>query len=585
MSGLLGYPHSPPGIVAVGHGAGNGLDVDQGGLIGSLHGFDSICQFFHVGGSIAVSAVTPGYHGEIDGQIFSGKSSGFFIPVSVFIGEAGDSLTSLQVVDALASVVVQHDQVDLQTLLQACDKFGMEHLEASVSQNGVYFPVRLGNFDSQSCIDFISHAGEGIFNVVNPVFPASPDSLKIAGQASGSGHHDGILGQKLVVQFTQDPGLSQSVGMIQGIQPIYFLIPLFSGFGDFSGIAALVPSLSKLGGQGFQGQLCIGENRHSVHFISIQRVDIDGDHIHLFMLIRPFGAGAEVVEPGSDSQDQVGFGCQFIGSRSSGQAGSPHVVWIVKEHHPFSGLSFAERNVEFFRKFDELCSCIRVSDAATGYDEGFLLLHDQVSSPLNHGRIDISSLHIVDSFFKKFHRVIIDFALNILGQTESHGSHFRRVGQNSHGIDTGSHQLFRPCDPIPVFAYWFEGIVGGDVVIMRLFDLLQHRIRLPGCIGFSGQEQDRQTVGGGSSCCGNHIQGSRTDGTGDSHDLLSSLLFGKTQGNVSHSLFVLSLIVPEAVLIAFQGFPQPYHVAVAKDSANSLDELDFFPVHIDVLIV
>ncbi len=67
-------------------------------------------------------------------------------------------------------------------------------------------------------------------------------------------------------------------------------------------------------------------------------------------------------------------------------------------------------------------------------------------------------------------------ALNILRQTDHDGAGFHGIGKNTHGLRKGGQQLGWMSDAVEIAADRTEAVVGGDVPLYRMLDLLQHRI-------------------------------------------------------------------------------------------------------------
>ena len=104
---------------------------------------------------------------------------------------------------------------------------------------------------------------------------------------------------------------------------------------------------------------------------------------------------------------------------------------------------------------------------------------------------------------------------------------FSRICKNSHCIDQSGHDHLRSCDPIPVFADWFECIVRTDGKAAALLQLLENRVRLARCKSICREYKKRNIIYSCCCTCCYHVCSSRSDGGSACNDFLRLLCFAK----------------------------------------------------------
>ena len=198
--GHLGVTHAPPGGIAVGHGLGQDLDVEEDGdvlyLLGILEGGH---QLFHGADGVALAAVSLRHLGVVD--VHEVAEQTVLIAIAQLGAQRNVAVANLQVVDAAEGGVVEQADVDLLVLLAGGDQLTVEHIEAAITAEGIDLVlVANGQLHAQSAGHLVAHGGIAVLHVVGVNAGGTPHPLHIAGQRAGGANgnvalaHHGIDG-------------------------------------------------------------------------------------------------------------------------------------------------------------------------------------------------------------------------------------------------------------------------------------------------------------------------------------------------------------------------------------------------------
>ena len=134
-------------------------------------------------------------------------------------------------------------------------------------------------------------------------------------------------------------------------------------------------------------------------------------------------------------------------------------------------------------------------------------------------------------------------------------------------------------------AHALKSICYRAAVVVKKFGLLKHRVRLAAGKGVAGQHQQRNAVGGGAATSGNHIGRARADGGHAGNNGLAIHLLGISHSSQRHILLILALIKFQVMAPLLQRLTHAHHAPVAKNAKDAADELAFYAVTFDILIV
>ncbi len=165
--------------------------------------------------------------------------------------------------------------------------------------------------------------------------------------------------------------------------------------------------------------------------------------------------------------------------------------------------------------------------------------------------------------------------LHVLGQRDRDGARLGRVGEHAHGRERDRVQLIGPLHAVEEARERAERVVHAHARVVRVLELLQHRIRDPRREGVARQEQRRQPVGRCEGRAREHVGGARPDGRGARVGREAAVHAREADGLVHHRLLVAGLVVRHEVGILRVGLHErladPGDVAVAEDPEDAGD--------------
>ena len=189
------------------------------------------------------------------------------------------------------------------------------------------------------------------------------------------------------------------------------------------------------------------------------------------------------------------------------------------------------------------------------------------------------------SLLEEVLREVKGLTLNILAKCDAACTCFSRICKNSHCIDQSGHDHLRSCDPIPVFADWFECIVRTDGKAAALLQLLENRVRLARCKSICREYKKRNIIYSCCCTCCYHVCSSRSDGGSACNDFFAVALFCKSGSNVTHTLLISSLKNLQLSRICIQCLTKSYSNTVSEDREKSFYEFCLHSVHGNILII
>ena len=116
-----------------------------------------------------------------------------------------------------------------------------------------------------------------------------------------------------------------------------------------------------------------------------------------------------------------------------------------------------------------------------------------------------------------------------------------------------------------------------------MLELLQHGSLIPRRVVVARQQQYRQPVNGGPGRTGEHVGGTRADGSRACQRCQPVLFLGKSHGGVHHGLFIARLIVRQLLPVLPQSLAQPGYISVPEDPKHGRDQSACLAVTLAVL--
>ena len=162
--------------------------------------------------------------------------------------------------------------------------------------------------------------------------------------------------------------------------------------------------------------------------------------------------------------------------------------------------------------------------------------------------------------------------MGILTKRQSHRPAVGRIRHHPQGTRQGSQDMFGPRNPVEIAADRAEAIIGADRRIVKILDLLQHRIGRAAGKNIARDQQDRHPVHMRQSRRRHHIQRPRPDRGGDSHRPPPLHRLGIGNRGMGHRLLVLAAPGRQSLANPMQRLPQTRHVAMAENRPDTRDK-------------
>ena len=290
------------------------------------------------------------------------------------------------------------------------------------------------------------------------------------------------------------------------------------------------------------------------------------------------------VVAGSHADHKVGFLRQVVRRLTAGDADAAQIHRMRPLDGGFSRLRLSKRDLEPLRERAERAVRLGITHAAAADQDGFFRCTDGLRGLCHRFARRRAALDPMDALLKEAHGVVVSFALDILRQRDAHRASVGGVSQHPERARHRAHQLIGPVHAVKIPAHRAERVVGGEPQVVRLLDLLQHRVGLAAGVHVAGQEQNRDVVGGGGSCGGHHVGRAGADGRGDRENLLTLYLLGKRDRRVGHALLVLALIEFEGSPLLLKRLTKADHIPVAGQHHDAAHKALFLPVKAHVLV-
>ncbi|MNC22720.1 hypothetical protein D3C75_707270 [compost metagenome] len=280
----------------------------------------------------------------------------------------------------------------------------------------------------------------------------------------------------------------------------------------------------------------------------------------------------EIRKTGAYADHQIRPCGQGIGAAVARNAYTAQIVCAAASHSTFAGLCFTERDSEPLCKSAQIRSGIRIPDSASTDQQRPRFTGNKIRRCSNLIRVRAAGDDPVNALAEEIQGIVPGLRLDILRQRDGNRPGVGLISQHTHRVQQSRHQLFRPADPVPIFAHGLEGVIDRDRQIMGMFHLLQHRIGLTGGKRIAGKQQNRDLISR-CSCRGRqHIgrAGSHRSCTG--HDPPSAALLGKGGRRMNHALLISSLVNCQPTRCFLQRLPQTEYIAMTENRKYAVYE-------------
>jgi hypothetical protein len=284
-----------------------------------------------------------------------------------------------------------------------------------------------------------------------------------------------------------------------------------------------------------ESELGIGEQFHASPFERVEYVHIE---VHqLGLREQRIGAGSEVLQSRPDGQHQVRLACQ---QRRAGRAGDAHgsqLQRMVPRQRTLAGLRLGNRYAMLFRKRSQRFGRVPNTTAA-GHDQRSLAARNNAAALSSSAPLGGSARKLT-SAARKIRRIVVRHGLNILRHRDCHRAAQRGIGQYVNRARQGAQQLLPMVNAIEIARYRLEAVIDGDASVVKILDLLQHRIGRPRYEHIPRQQQHRQAVHMRHRRRSEQIGCSRTDGSRDRHHPPPHICLGVSDRRMRHRLLVV----------------------------------------------
>ena len=257
---------------------------------------------------------------------------------------------------------------------------------------------------------------------------------------------------------------------------------------------------------------------------------------------------------------------------------------MIVEQRALARLRFSERNARRLGKRAKFPMRLAVPHAAAQNQQRFFRGSDHRRGFFDRLRLRLRPRQPMHALPEERFGIIVRLALDVLRNRNADRAGIRRIRQRAERGNHRAHQLLGPHDTVPIAADRAERVVRRDRKVVRLFDLLQHGIRLAAGVHVARQNQYRNVVRRRRRRRRHHVRRAGADGRRDRNDLLALHLLGERNGGVRHALLVFALPHLEPMRLLPERLSEPDDVAVTGQHDHALHKRMLDAVVCDVLI-
>ena len=245
---------------------------------------------------------------------------------------------------------------------------------------------------------------------------------------------------------------------------------------------------------------------------------------------------------------------------------------MIPRQGALAGLGLRHRNAVPGGELRQHRAGIRIMHAAAGDDQRRLRRHQE---PHGLGEFRLVRLRLADAMNgsgEKFQGEFAGFRLRVLAESQRHRAASGGIGQHLQGARQGREQLFGAGNPVEIAGDRPEAVIRRNRGVLKILDLLQHRIRPAGGEHIAGQQQHRQPVGMGQRRRRHHVQGARPDRGGAGHHPPAPLRLGISNRRMRHRLLVMRAEGRQTITHGIQRLPQSGHISMAEDRPYAAEQ-------------
>ena len=492
--------------------------------------------------------------------------------------------------DRCEAIVLQQDVDDLDTLLGDRGQLHRKHLVGAVTDDRDNLGLRTRQLDAHGGRDLVTHAGEGVLDVVLDGGLGLPQGLQVAGHRAGSIDNHVLIAHQLV-KGAEDLSLRGQRGVAHVVALLHLGGPGLALGSDLGGVGLVDAVVGQLLGQGNERLAGVSHDHLGALLGGVEGRDIDVDEGDVGVLELRLRGRREVGVARAHTDDQVGLVGQVVARVAAGGADTAHGAGVIAVDGALTSLRVRHRDTGRGRECAQLLRGLGVDGAAAGDDEGTLGGADLGHRTLDGGALGRRTAHVPHALGEELDRPVVGLGLNVLGQGDRHGTGLGRVGQDAHAVQERGDQLLGTIDAVEEARDGTERVIDSHVERGRILELLEDRVRDAGRELVGGEDEDGQAVGRRGRGAGHHVQRAGADRRSRHPGLQAVRRLGECRGRVDGALLVAGHDVGHRVLalggrdlILQQGLTDAGNVTVTEDAEGARDEAMFNTVTLGVLV-
>ena len=417
-----------------------------------------------------------------------------------------------------------------------------------------------------------------------------PQGLQVAGHRAG-GVDDHVLIAHELVERAEDLGLRGQRGVAHVVALLNLGGPRLALGGDLGGVGLVDAVVGQLLGQCDERLTGVGHDHLGALLGGVEGRDVDVDEGDVGILELRLRGRGEVGVARAHADDQVGLVGEVVARVAAGGADAAHGAGVIAVDGTLTGLRVGDRDACRGRECAQLLGGLGVDGAAAGDDEGALGGADLGDRALEGGALGRGTAHVPHALGEELDRPVVGLSLNVLGQSNRHGTGLGRIGQDAHAVQERGNQLLGTVDAVEEARHGAERVVDGHVERGRILELLEDRVRDAGRELVGGEDEDGQAVGCRRRSTGHHVERAGADRRGRHPGLQAVRRLGECRGRVDGTLLVAGHDVGHRVftlggrdLVLQQGLADAGDITVAEDAEGARDEAVFDAVALGVLV-
>ena len=220
---------------------------------------------------------------------------------------------------------------------------------------------------------------------------------------------------------------------------------------------------------------------------------VDGHDLEVGVFEQRPGPGSEVLEFGTNRDDDVGVFCDRVRTRVTRDSQGSCVVGVGVGEGGLAGEGLHDGDVALAAKSPSVGAASEYSTPPPEMMRGFLAALMTEAAGRSSG-IGLRPSDEVDLRLEEHRRIVVGLGLDVLRESEEGRPTLGGIEHDSEGLRERLQQLFGLDDPVPEASHRLEGVRRGNRRVAELLHLLEHRIDDPMGEGVAADQQQGKTV-------------------------------------------------------------------------------------------